>query len=257
MKYRFNFIELAVIALGLPLLLVVQTGCEVEAEDAPTANCGDTTFDSSDDTDQDGISDITEDNNADEGYHLFGNGQCDADPSFASGSWCGGSLQGGINLKDSGPGYRHSPGCDGTDNDDWGTLKLLQCIELSGIDWTDYEPFIYVGDLSLQSGGDWPDGYNAAGCEGHDCHENGLEVDIRYVRECCDYSQGFDIVTSPGLYDAAATQLLMQKIIDNCDVELIYCETGSLGFSNADLGVTNVLQQLAGHTNHFHVRLAL
>jgi len=113
------------------------------------------------------------------------------------------------------------------DEDDWGTLKLINCIELAARSWGAGEPLLRKGDMSLRNGDEW--GCDATGggptCCGHDSHQNGLEVDIRYLRND-NYSQGLDI-SDPNQkddYDTLYTRYLMMHIITHCDINLIYVD---------------------------------
>ena len=145
---------------------------------------------------------------------------------------------------------------DGYDIDDWGTLKLINTIEIAGIEWGDSDPRMQVGNLSKRYGGSFPPSVG---------NQNGLKAYFRYVR-----SDGKNIslhlVDSPSTkYDAYATKSLMAKIIDaaaqaNSEVTVILVNLDSLGFDNSDLDFAtsangNVLVNWTGHSDHFHLKL--
>lgn len=196
------------------------------------------------DLDGDSISDATEINNRDAGYHAFDPQVCDDDPSVALGVFTDGSLDGGINLKDLGSGYRHLRGTDGVDEDDWGTLPLLNCLEAVGRAATAAGLQITVNDLSLRQGGFFPP---------HHSHQNGLDVDLRYAG-VAGFDGPLDIAARPDLYDPVATQVVMAAFVEHCSVAAIFVDTAALGFTNAQLGA-DVLFDAPGHSNHFHVRV--
>jgi murein endopeptidase len=98
--------------------------------------------------------------------------------------------------------------------------------------------------LSLQAGGHFVP---------HAAHQNGLEVDVRYVRRD-GHVAPLDIRQSPSDYDALTTQTLMQSFLRRCDVSTVFADLPSLSFTNEELD-RPVLVQAPGHSNHFHVRL--
>lgn len=102
-------------------------------------------------------------------------------------------------------------------------------------------PRIGVGDISRQFG----DRFSP-----HNCHRNGLEVDVRYVRS--DGVEGpFDFTQNPiSLYDQAATQQLVDLFIQHGAVLIIVDPDSGL----TGPGVTVDMQR--GHRNHFHVRIS-
>src|SRR5256885_874419 len=112
-------------------------------------------------------------------YH-FDTTRVDANPSIAHGTRSSGTLSGGIHLPDAGFGYYHYYGTDPLNTDDWGTLALVNTIEGAARCWTprtrrNYRP----GDMSLINGGTFSP---------HVDHQNGLDVDVRYVRNDGDTS---------------------------------------------------------------------
>lgn len=213
---------------------------------APAVACGTT---AGWDLDGDGISDAIERNNAESGYQPFHQPGCDDDPSRPRGSYYAGKLEGSVNLSDRGPGYVHNRGGDPVDGDDWGSLALLSCLETVGREWEATGRELNVNDLSQRGGGRF---------RPHRSHQNGLDVDLRYVRRD-GKSYPLDIRRDPEAYDQAATQALMKLILDACDVEVIFADLapqGGLGFDHDELGAKpGKLLYCAGHSNHFHLRL--
>jgi hypothetical protein len=209
------------------------------AADAPAA-CGSR---QSWDQDGDGISDAIEDNNRPFG-HAFSPSRCDRDPSRPVGAPASGSLSLGVNLRDRGPGYLHVRGTDPVDGDDWGTLPLVACIEDVGRSWESTLLAVTVTDLSLRAGGLF---------RPHSSHQNGLDVDVRYIR-ADGRAAPLDIRLQPDGYDPVATRGLIEAFIALCPVHVIFTDLDFLQFTNEDVA-RPVLMTARGHTNHFHVRL--
>jgi len=199
------------------------------------------------DGDGDGISDTVEVNNAREGYLPFDPEDCDEDPSRPEGTWYDGVLNQGVNLTDKGAGYVHNRGSDPVDGDDWGALKLVQCIEAVGRAWEGSDLVFGVNDMSLRQGHRF---------QPHRSHQNGLDADLRYVRRDGGNAP-LDLRRNPEDYDAAATQELLRLFLSHCEVEQIFVDLDSLSFGNGELGAgRDVLTYAPGHSNHFHLRLA-
>jgi penicillin-insensitive murein endopeptidase len=204
------------------------------------------------DSDGDCLSDATELNYTNSSRYGFDHTVCNENPSRAIGTPSNGSLEGGINLVDVGEGYLHYNGTDPVDYDDWGTMALCNCIEKVGRQWTNTAPLFNTGDMSRDGGGEW--------LSDHVSHQNGLDVDVRYVRHD-KQEQPLDIFKNPEDYNNVATLLLMAIIVQNCNVTDIFCDPDSLKFTNEDLAqlakVENRgwLKYAKGHTNHFHVRI--
>jgi len=133
----------------------------------------------------------------------------DNDPSTANGQPNNGTLTGGIFLPEEGMGYYHFYGADARFTDNWGTLKLIKIIEEVAREWNQSHPDgprIGVGDMSLRAGGLWID---------HASHQNGLDVDLRYLR-----SDGAESgYTFP---NTGYSQTLTQELID------LFCATGEI-----------------------------
>ncbi len=202
------------------------------------------------DSDEDGISTITELNEPN-WDHSFDTTVVDFDPTIAHGAPSNGWLEGGLNLCDTSDGcYRYNPqGKSGTDEysyDDWGTLALLNMIEGAGRAWriNGYSSAkIGMGDLSLMQGG--------TGL-GHTSHENGLDVDIRYVRN--DGQQiGLNIASVDSVYyDESLTWALLDHLISQGNVcavfvDTLHCNLNHIGYS--------FITHWPGHSDHFHVRI--
>lgn len=110
-----------------------------------------------------------------------------------------------------------------------------------------YFPNFGIGDISLFTGGPFPP---------HMYHQNGLEVDMRYIRldgqnQPCDLTpdQG-----SPCPYDIVTTQFLINTISDEGFSRLVkiivspdaFLQPFAFELEEDDTG---------GHDNHFHVRM--
>lgn len=206
----------------------------------PTVNCGRLT---PYDTDGDGISDPVENNNGSNNYADLKTGRCDRDPSGAQGKPAGGGLKGSLNLPDTGDGYRHYYGTDSVDTDDWGTLKMLSCIEAVGRAVKDRGIRMGVGDLSIRGGGPFPP---------HRSHQNGLDADLRYVRRDRKHIP-LDLRFEPEAYDLPATKTVFEAFFEVCNVEVMFVDTDRIGFT-VDGQETRIIH-VGGHSNHFHVRI--
>lgn len=201
------------------------------------------------DTDCDDISNAVETNDANSYLYLDPNWP-DPNPSIAHGLPCNGWIEDALNMVNYGTGYYHYPGDDPTDTDDWGVLHLIDMIEGASRDWygSDYcPPRIGVGDLSKgdagtqEFGGNWlPD---------HTCHQNGLEVDIRYVRND-GQDLGLNIYTQSSLYDQDATIRMMNLLCWNANVAEII-----VGQHAWITGEVITVDTTTEHDNHCHVRI--
>jgi len=185
----------------------------------------------------------------------------DLNPSRASGTRSSGSLVGGLNLPDTGFGYRHYLGSDSKDTDDWGTLSLINVIEQVGRQFrrrpcqtfyfdADRLPREQSLDMSLQYGGP----FVVNGVRQHDEHQNGLDVDVRYMR---DDGEGL-LDLSDGLqrshFDQTATLELLSCFLRTGRVIRILYDSALTNIVNAP-GDTTLLD-FPDHTDHFHVRIA-
>lgn len=219
------------------------------------------------DRDNDSISNNTETNAANSvtsipsGFYTFDLSKWDLNLSEARGVATNGSLFKGMNLTNSWTGYTHYDFCEGnSDADDWGTGHLLRLVEATGRSWSVRRPRIVdmqVGDLSLRLGTYFPGHPGVTGCEDdHDYHQQGVDVDIRYVRKG---AQGpLNICTEKADYDTAATITLlnsfafaMQSTDANASIDSIFVDATCLGAAQ----LASYVFHKAGHQDHFHVRI--
>lgn len=246
-------IRLLLLLLAVAMMSVGMLGC---AEDAGSKN---ETVDSTEhyDADGDGYSNAVESNDANAylGLHLY---EWDQNTSIAHGKPCRsmcapdsccGWIEYGVNLPNSGTGYYHDRGSDMIDTDDWAVLFTIQAIERGGREWHRYDstlPRIGILDISKgtpfwKTGGLWPP---------HSCHQNGLDVDIRYVR-----SDGLelrlDLAGSDSIFfNREVTEHLVTYLTGLSDVERIYIDY------RTGIAEVGVIEHKAGHSDHMHVRFA-
>ena len=145
-----------------------------------------------------------------------------------------------VQLPDKGPGYYHDYGNDPYGTDNWGTKKLVECIQDVGREWFNLHPNgprIGVNDLSLRGGG--PFGRRRGG------HQRGLEVDIRPFR-LDQNERGVNIRTHPNDYDPVLTQELVNLFRMHCDVMVIFFN---------DPNIQGVRPLGNDHYDHLHIRL--
>jgi hypothetical protein len=250
----------------------VLIGCSVDASSGNRCSWWD--------TDCDNISNAVEKEPANAEYQ-FDTLQANPDPSMALGQPnSGGSLTGGLNYPDDNagtyefrpnpPGYQYFDArYDQPDSNDWGTGSLINAIEFVGRERDPVlssTPDCYdrsvaaqrtpatrfaVGDMSKRGGGAWYHSYD--GATRHGSHQNGRDVDIRYLR--VDRNEmPLDISLSPSSYDTAGTLDLMECFVWSLRIDLIYVDSASLGFWNPS-GQNRPLVHLSGHKSHFHVRI--
>ena len=103
-------------------------------------------------------------------------------------------------------------------------------------------PRVGIGDLSRPKGGDFGVRY---GRPGHVSHQNGLDVDVYYPRR--------DRWELPPRRVAQIDRPLAQELVDlfvNAGAEYVF-----VGPNTALRGPRRVVQPLAHHDNHLHVRL--
>ena len=98
---------------------------------------------------------------------------------------------------------------------------------------------VAVGDIGLEHGGDIP---------GHETHEQGLDVDVRPMRDAenqCSHPTNY----RQAAYDRAATRALIREIRAAAPghVKVIY-------FNDPVLIGEGLTKRLAGHDDHLHVR---
>ncbi len=238
------------------------------------------------DTDGDNISVAVELWPANARYQ-FDTARNDPNPSVANGFPGSGTLTGGINFPDVDPGvgvyeFRpnppgsayYDPAYDQPDSNDWGTLALINTIEATGRDWTDLDPldstcyyynYLYdslpaaarfgIGDMSKFGGGVWLHTYD--GGHRHYDHQNGLDVDVRYLRldalsDPLSLRDDSAAVANGGAsrYDRWSTIDLFQCFIHTRNIELVYADSSLLGF-----WIAGVLVNDESHYDHFHVQI--
>ncbi len=177
------------------------------------------------------------------------------DPSEPGGLAYDGSLTSGLNLADrfASLPYYHDPGSDALDSDDWGAHELIRTLELASQCWTRYlrqvhreaRPRIGVLDLSVRGGGPFPP---------HASHQNGLDMDVRYVRSdraeaplnlATADSVNFDLIGSLELMACFARQ--------DSSVERIFVDPTLMGRFEDWTG--GRISGVSGHHHHFHVRV--
>jgi len=160
--------------------------------------------------------------------------------------------------------YVHHFGTDSPQTDDWAILALLNVIQGAGRRfeipqgfggtcraYTDYSPFprMQIGDLSLQNGGQ----FGVCGGNGHCTHQNGVDVDVRYLRSDAA-EQGLDLASADSIYyDILQTADLLYCFLLDERVELIYYDSARTGIDNPP--GFQILTNAQGHSNHFHVRI--
>ncbi len=218
------------------------------------------------DTDGDQISDAVELESHNSVLYGFRIDVWDPNPSRAFGTRSNGTLFQGLNLPDEGTGttrYVHQFGSDLADTDDWGTLSLLNVIESVARAYRNTQrtchpeivflvrellPRPQINDLSLQTGGYWSD---------HSEHENGLDVDVRYLRISGETGLDLAIQTERAFFDLESTLELLQCFLDDARViQILYDAEFTQIFPGE--GETKLINRhsIGDHTDHFHVRIA-
>jgi len=178
-----------------------------------------------------------------------------------------GSLSGGVNLPDSGPGYMklftHR-------NRGWGTQEMIGMLIKSSADMNKKFPGmdrLQVGDISKEGGGDVSDL--------HSSHQNGQDADLTYYRrnqreQPSNHINGFseNMVINNRLsknFDTARNWEFMKRLHQHGDVQRIFVDpviknelcrfarTRNELFRYDD--VLRSLRPLGNHGDHMHVRL--
>lgn len=158
------------------------------------------------------------------------------DYSLARGTVSNGTLTNGIRIANSGTGYQYFWDNDPPDTDNWGTLELVNLVERVARDWSRQYPsypIITSKDMSKEGGGSFGI---------HGSHENGLDVDIRYIRT--DNSSN-TVTIDDGAYGRERTQQLINLFHQLGNINVIY---------SSDNQLTGI-QVLSGHRTHMHVRI--
>jgi murein endopeptidase len=123
----------------------------------------------------------------------------------------------------------------------WGTERLIDTLERVLARHAHGRP-VLVGDLSRRHGGDFGPRYGGIG---HASHQNGLDADVYYPRR----DGRVAVATQPGRVDRRRAQELVDAFV-RAGAEKVF--TGpSLDLS----GPPAVVQALAHHDDHLHVRL--
>jgi hypothetical protein len=147
-----------------------------------------------------------------------------------------GSLIGATELPGGTGYYRTSAG------DDYYGCKyyIIHKIETIGESWAQSHPNgprVGITSISIQLGG----------YSGHNSHQNGLDVDVRYVKKNgAEGSFNFDTDDKDLLYDGPATQDLVDAFVAEGATDVFADERAEL----------NGVQEISGHQHHFHVRFA-
>jgi penicillin-insensitive murein endopeptidase len=171
---------------------------------------------------------------------------------FHRGAACsGGSIVNGTQLGESdGTGRFHYHGDDLVGFVDTAGVNewLIETIKDVGNRWYQIHPSgprMATGDTSKAGGGSWS--------PNHQCHQNGLEVDVRYLKNSGEGP--LDLITDPSTYSKALTIQLLQEYVGTGRVRRIYVDPA------ADITATDVpgVEIDNGpnrtHRNHFHVEL--
>jgi len=150
-----------------------------------------------------------------------------------------------LRIANSGVGYQYYRGEDPEDTDNWAILELINFVERVAREWNRRYPgypIITSMDMSRQRGGPFPP---------HDQHQNGLEVDIRYIRidGTADPSGpiDFDDDVTRNFYSQLRTQALVdlfEELAPGAGVTIIADPRSQL------LGV--VYDNSGEHSNHMH-----
>jgi len=224
------------------------------------------------DRDGDKISDLIEATNADVLFIDLQTGEMrffnptvpDVDPSRAYGTYDNGWLWNSIRLPNEGIGYRHFIGpASELGKDNWGILKMIQLIEAVGREWNQSHkegPRISIGDISPQYGG---------GGLGHASHQNGKDVDVRYIlnngtegpMDFCNPPTC--LATAQTAYDQSLAQELVNLFIKFGANQIFVDQLSGIngtGVTQQDGSCGTYNPQttkctLREHSHHFHVRI--
>jgi murein endopeptidase len=128
----------------------------------------------------------------------------------------------------------------------WGSDRLVRTLLRVVGDYAAAHPeapSLVIGDLSRPHGGDFGQRY---GLPGHVSHQNGLDVDVYYPR--------LDRRELPPLRAAQIDRRLSQDLVDR------FLAAGAVrifvGPHTGLSGPAQIVQALAHHDNHLHVRIA-
>ncbi len=161
-----------------------------------------------------------------------------------------GRLRDGVQLPESGPGWvtwdpirRRVPNRPGRR---WATGTLLEV--LLGVVYA-YRlanpgaPPVLIGDLSRRNGGVFDDRYGGLG---HASHQNGLDADVYYPRR----DRVPRAARRPGQVDRALAQDLVDRLV------AAGARFAFVGLRVRLTGPPEVVQAIAHHDDHVHVRIA-
>jgi murein endopeptidase len=127
----------------------------------------------------------------------------------------------------------------------WGTDRLVRTVERIAAGYAGAHPAatpVLVGDLSRPHGGDFGKRFGGLG---HVSHQNGLDADVYYPRRDGRLLRA----ARPDEVDRAAAQELVDAFV-RAGAEYVFVGP-SLGLR----GPPDVVQELAHHDDHLHVRL--
>jgi murein endopeptidase len=127
----------------------------------------------------------------------------------------------------------------------WGTAKLIATLRsvLAGFHAAHPElPQVLIGDLSRPQGGIFDKRFGGLG---HASHQNGLDADVYYPRADHQLLAAY----KPSLVDRALSQDLLNRFVA-AGVQFVFVGT-RVGLT----GPKRVVQVLAHHNDHMHVRI--
>ena len=175
-------------------------------------------------------------------------------PSCASPTTTGWVAGGRVDIPATGTGYYGYSTSTWGSTHRWSSQEMLSVIECVGANLPTGFPPVGIGDVTKQYGGNMCHSSTA-----HKSHQNGLDVDGRYVR--IDNASSGVLTTSPD-YDRVRSQQLLD-LFYSCAVAngVGSPASGTNGFfvltSDNLLTSTNyTVIHVGGHSNHFHLRLS-
>lgn len=161
-----------------------------------------------------------------------------------------GSLNGGRSIDDSGVGFVHYLGTDAPNTDDWGGQEgmedVIRGVALRWFAAHTSGPRLQFGDISRQGGGYFYP---------HSSHQNGLDVDLRYVRN--DGTEGpLNLSSQYSSYSRTLTIELLRFFADTLGrAQKVFVDPNS-GITSADVPGLEVVVDTSGeHVDHMHLRI--
>lgn len=124
---------------------------------------------------------------------------------------------------------------------------MLALIVQTGTLWSQAHasPKIGILDISRQGGGLF---------QPHSSHQNGLDADIRYVRN--DGQEiGLDLQSQPSAYSRQLTIELLTLLAASGQVTEVFVDPAAQITQGDVPGTTIVVDPSGEHINHFHIRL--